>query len=1845
MATVDVASLNDERPTTTTISTIAVRAEPHTTIVIAMLKSLGDIELRIDEMKPRLLEIGANGEETTKLLDSHSDLITRLASKQEQVEELLTRADQLVTEQKDQDIYVYSAMADSLGIAWKELNRQLELRGYILEDTLCFYEHTDKQEQQLDDVFELLQSRDRTVALNAFDVFCRFPDELLTDFLRRDDFERVKTIVKIFANISMVNVGILETMIVVAQTERGAELVAQNEKVVKKLFSLAKSGDPLKFVLPLTQTSRMAPKALHEMLFRLNGNYFTLLEETFNACNGGETQPQRLIHVSYVFLNVTQNRDACEQLFTEKIEVLSSFLTNTSAVVPFKIIVAKILLNIAGHIDLHHLLTNEQTLADIVDPFADEDDQISSEEMDKLPLQLQYVDHKRSASTHLLNSLIELMAQLCTSKLGRERMRSSGMYVILREFDKSRRDKTIPLVEERFMTLDGTPEWNLLMNTLLFDDRELNVENDLREESASCGITEFNLDSLAAELEALEQENENAEKNKKQEAETSGSRESLTQKTHHLLKEMIQKHGSPQTVQQVQIVVDELIDTTANAVDLGSTIITQIRILGALADNTQRPAEVVEACLLIEKAMLRMSTEWQMVETLWSEEKSKMRKVTTTPVIMPKEPVKKLDANKLGTQLNAIEAWLQSARKRFQKNVTSASLILSEANKQQLALERLATEISQNAPQSPLDIKAGQLEQMLVKFIAELQEGGKPDERIGQFLQNADSILNQLDQMGWDLQNATAAVAGELRPLARQKVSNVTDEGVQILRQIGPNQQIEEKLSVLRSKLAEIEKLAKQRAEGNSHLLNQVQELILWVRDKAETFLANNGNLGADNNTVQEFLQAHWGFATDLLNKESSVNSILNKTHELNEDGKKQVQDLYNRYENVKQILEKRIQMGNTFKQANKFGTDLDKSLHSILTLLNDNQRNFMDESVSKQINSLFYVIQSSLAQEKHQAEKFLLTVKSANTNDLHLNSDQALDIITSSLAAHEQKFDELQNKWSEWQQNKTRIHNASQTVEEIQMWQIDTIEYLSLLEQKVQKPVETIEDRENLRQEIVREVRELPVVRQTQRLDDAYRVFKEQQQNPETIRRIESAKQQQQQIAQRVHQLNEAAQRIVKDTVTEEHNLTITKMSNQAQQPIEDKPHFARPLQNLSINEGQQARLECEIKAVPDCQVIWYREEEVIRESERIRLEYMGDRCVLTIDNVEPKDSGLYKKQNSTSQKRRTVKAQNMHGETTNFSRLQVNPRKHADSSRVQSTVHEPPNFNPSLMNQVICEGESAVIEVRVTGKPQPYLKWTKDDQPLQQSANVHLVTEENGWSRIYIQHVGPEDIGLYVVKAVNPSGEGRTGATLNMIPQNFGQQQVIQQNSRTTQFTRGATAPLEHTIPIRQERESVYSDGGHQNSTQGHQLHRTSTVTGASVYDATSATTRFPVIDDISDFGFSSLANGPQFIRPFPTEFTTTEDERKVTIDCLMVANPRPRVTWFFNDRPIQSNWQFAEFSNVGDTYSISFSPAKLQVSNAGTYRMCAENVKGKAESSVLVHVRPKSMMPAPVRRTPHRVVQGFGGSDYGVKQIVYESNRGTPPPAKRSVPVYTDQQPNDQPPHFLQTLTSQVAIAGDSARFDAVVTGLPAPQVEFSIDGEKISPETHPYIRFIKDNGRVGLIFTNVMPEMSGKIMASATNKAGIATSSAQFVVRPRTTAPDFAQRLISEEVAVGDTLQWSVKVTGAPEPEVHWMRNGQKIPNCEEVQLINSGNGVHTLLIPKVELADGGTFSAIASNISGEARSTADLVVRASGQERGSYFHITKVTQEKNVNGEEVTRNQSFSIESPRNTPAR
>lgn len=65
-------------------------------------------------------------------------------AKQPNIEELLSKADQLVSEQPEPEAAVYEAMADSLGAAWKDLNRQLQLRANLLENSVNFYNWAKK---------------------------------------------------------------------------------------------------------------------------------------------------------------------------------------------------------------------------------------------------------------------------------------------------------------------------------------------------------------------------------------------------------------------------------------------------------------------------------------------------------------------------------------------------------------------------------------------------------------------------------------------------------------------------------------------------------------------------------------------------------------------------------------------------------------------------------------------------------------------------------------------------------------------------------------------------------------------------------------------------------------------------------------------------------------------------------------------------------------------------------------------------------------------------------------------------------------------------------------------------------------------------------------------------------------------------------------------------------------------------------------------------------------------------------------------------------------------------------------------------------------------------------------------------------------------------------------------------------------------------------------------------------------------------------------------------------------------------------------------------------------------
>ncbi|KAK5973290.1 hypothetical protein GCK32_013682, partial [Trichostrongylus colubriformis] len=162
-----------------------------------------------------------------------------------------------------------------------------------------------------------------------------------------------------------------------------------------------------------------------------------------------------------------------------------------------------------------------------------------------------------------------------------------------------------------------------------------------------------------------------------------------------------------------------------------------------------------------------------------------------------------------------------------------------------------------------------------------------------------------------------------------------------------------------------------------------------------------------------------------------------------------------------------------------------------------------------------------------------------------------------------------------------------------------------------------------------------------------------------------------------------------------------------------EEKPRFIKTLTNVQIMEGETATLDCVVVGRPEPEVIWFKEERTVKEDERTHLMFTGDHVSLTIEHAVPSDSGLY-----------TVRARNVHGETTAFCQLKVIQKKvppPAPPKRPRRPL-EAPSFQQTLTTTTVEEGDTAKLEVITRGEPLPEVTWTFQEQPIYQSETVKI-------------------------------------------------------------------------------------------------------------------------------------------------------------------------------------------------------------------------------------------------------------------------------------------------------------------------------------------------------------------------------------------------------------------------------------------------------------------------------------------------------------------------------------------
>ena len=177
----------------------------------------------------------------------------------------------------------------------------------------------------------------------------------------------------------------------------------------------------------------------------------------------------------------------------------------------------------------------------------------------------------------------------------------------------------------------------------------------------------------------------------------------------------------------------------------------------------------------------------------------------------------------------------------------------------------------------------------------------------------------------------------------------------------------------------------------------------------------------------------------------------------------------------------------------------------------------------------------------------------------------------------------------------------------------------------------------------------------------------------------------------------------------------------------------------------------------------------------------------------------------------------------------------------------------------------------------------------------------------------------------------------------------------------------------------------------------------------------------------------------------------------------------------------------------------------------------------------------------------------------------------PAPPSAPV-TTRAPN-----------SVTVLTGGSTTMSVGYSGSPAPTFQWFKDGVPISGATG-----------ATLTLNTITFDDAGSYTVTLTNSLGSATSAAGVLtVAQAPVAPTIITAPASQTATTGDTVQFTVAVSGTPTPTIQWLKDGSGIDGATSA----------TLTIPNVQLSDAGGYAVTVANSQGTVTSaTAQLTVK-------------------------------------------
>lgn len=182
--------------------------------------------------------------------------------------------------------------------------------------------------------------------------------------------------------------------------------------------------------------------------------------------------------------------------------------------------------------------------------------------------------------------------------------------------------------------------------------------------------------------------------------------------------------------------------------------------------------------------------------------------------------------------------------------------------------------------------------------------------------------------------------------------------------------------------------------------------------------------------------------------------------------------------------------------------------------------------------------------------------------------------------------------------------------------------------------------------------------------------------------------------------------------------------------------------MKKVEVVEGSAAKLECWVHGKPEPSIEWFKGDEPVKPSKRVKTYFDSEVCRLTISDTVYDDEGEYK-----------CVATNELGSASCSAELLVN----------EAVVM--PEFKEKMKHIEVIEGDTARFDVRVVGNPKPVTEWSKGGKAITDGVRFKTVqSEDSDLHSLFIENVSLDDFGSYKCVASNEAGRMQCSARLDV-------------------------------------------------------------------------------------------------------------------------------------------------------------------------------------------------------------------------------------------------------------------------------------------------------------------------------------------------------------------------------------------------------------------------------------------------------------------------------------------------